>query len=226
MIKAEIDKAISSMNTLILSQRSKMEKFNYTDEEQFHKVNIIDIPSDSIIKDNDELFNTNKENNSHNENIKVQSESKPVVRENKEIKKKIEQNKTILKKDDISKFVYDITTEKLTASSFKYAFRNFGSDLDAKKEYLLKIDPTYFPKIFKTDLDKDTLLDIVRCLKKDVKHGQVVDYLKAIMKINRIKLIIQLIPKKNKGEIFELFDILEKGAYSSEVIPIKDFFLN
>ena len=54
----------------------------------------------------------------------------------------------------------------------------------------------------------------------------VVDYLKAIMKINRIKLIIQLIPKKNKEEIFELFDILEKGAYSSEVIPIKDFFLN
>lgn len=226
MIKAEIDKAISSMNTLILSQRSKMEKFNYTDEEQFHKVNIIDIPSDSIIKDDDALFSTNKENNSLNENSKVQSESKPVARENKEIKKKIEQNKTILKKDDISKFVYDITTEKLTASSFKYAFRNFGSDLDAKKEYLLKIDPTYFPKIFKTDLDKDTLLDIVRCLKKDVKHGQVVDYLKAIMKINRIKLIIQLIPKKNKEEIFELFDILEKGAYSSEVIPIKDFFLN
>ena len=46
------------------------------------------------------------------------------------------------------------------------------------------------------------------------------------MKIPRIKLIVQLIPKKQKSEFFEIFDILEKGDYSSEVIPIKDFFLN
>jgi hypothetical protein len=114
----------------------------------------------------------------------------------------------------------------INASSFKYAFRNLGNDIPAKKDYLLKVNPEFFPQIFKTDLDKDTLLDIVKCLKIVENQGQIIDYLKGISKISRIKLIIQLIPKKQKVELNELFDMLEKGDYGSEVIAIKDFFLN
>lgn len=229
MIKAEIDRAISNMNSVILSQRASMERFNFKDEEHFRKMNIIDLINDSIIKDDDELFSSKQERQEENKeksqpnNTGTQTNA---IKTNQKIQKIVEQNKSILKKEEISKFVYDITTQNLTASSFKYAFRNFGSDITAKKDYLLKIDPNYFSKIFKTDLDKDTFLDIVKCLKLVENHKQVVEYLKGIMKINRIKLIIQLVPKKNKEEIFELFDILEKGNYSSDVIPIKDFFIN
>ena len=52
------------------------------------------------------------------------------------------------------------------------------------------------------------------------------DNIKNIIKIPRIKLIIQLISKKNKSIIFEVLENLEKGDYGSEVITIKDFFNN
>ena len=231
MIKIEIDKAISSMNTLILKERAKMERFDYNDEDKFTKMNIIDIPSVDLLRDEDELMGNKKETNINNNNVNNTNTNKVNTNENvrpiTNTQRKIaEQNKNIFKKEDINKFVYDITTEKLTASSFKYAFRNFGSDITAKRDYLLKIDPKFLQKIFKTDLDKDTLLDIFKCLKNVESHGQIIEYLKGIIKINRIKLIIQLVPRKNKVEMQELFDMLEKGDYSSEVIPIKDFFFN
>ena len=116
--------------------------------------------------------------------------------------------------------------DNISASSFKYAFKNLGNDLNAKKEYLLKINPVNLPRIFKTDLDKDSLLDIFRCFSLFENEYQIIEYIKNIIKIPRIKLIIQLISKKNKSIIFEVLENLEKGDYGSEVITIKDFFNN
>lgn len=112
----------------------------------------------------------------------------------------------------------------ISASSFKYAYKNFGNDTQAKKEYLLKIDPACLPTIFKTDLDKDTLLDMFRCFDLFESEYQVIEYIKNIIKIPRIKLVIQLISKKYKTIIFDVLDNLEKGEYGSEIISIKDFF--
>ena len=116
--------------------------------------------------------------------------------------------------------------DNISASSFKYAFKNFGNDLNAKKGYLLKINPVNFPKIFKTDLDKDSLLDIFRCFNLFENEYQIIEYIKNIIKIPRIKLVIQLISKKYKCIIFDVLENLEKGDYGSEVITIKDFFNN
>ena len=116
--------------------------------------------------------------------------------------------------------------DNISASSFKYAFKNFGNDLNAKKEYLLKINPSNLPKIFKTDLDKDSLLDMFRCFNLFENEYQAIEYIKNIIKIPRIKLIIQLISKKNKNIIFDVLENLEKGDYGAEVINIKDFFNN
>ena len=134
--------------------------------------------------------------------------------------------KKILKKEDIRQFIYDNQMDNISASSFKYAFKNFGNDITAKKDYLLKINPTNLPTIFKTDLDKDSLLDIFRCFNLFEHEYQIVEYLKNIIKIPRIKLVIQLISKKYKNIIFDVLDNLEKGDFGSEVIPIKDFFHN
>lgn len=134
--------------------------------------------------------------------------------------------KKILKKEDIRQFIYDNQMSNISASSFKYAFKNFGNDLTAKKDYLLKINPVNLPTIFKTDLDKDSLLDMFRCFNLFEHQSQVIEYIKNIIKIPRIKLVIQLISKKYKNIIFDVLDNLEKGEYGSEVITIKDFFHN
>ena len=126
----------------------------------------------------------------------------------------------------VRQFIYDNQMDNISASSFKYAFKNFGNDITAKKDYLLKINPTNLPTIFKTDLDKDSLLDIIRCFNLFEHESQIIEYLKNIIKIPRIKLVIQLISKKYKNIIFDVLDNLEKGDYGSEVIPIKDFFHN
>ena len=140
--------------------------------------------------------------------------------------KKNYKEKNILKKEEIKQFIYDTQMDNISASSFKYAFKNFGNDLNAKKEYLLKINPVNLPKIFKTDLDKDSLLDIFRCFNLFENEYQIIEYIKNIIKIPRIKLVIQLISKKYKNIIFEVLENLEKGDYGSEVINIKDFFNN
>ena len=134
--------------------------------------------------------------------------------------------KKIMKTEEIKKFIYDTQMDNISASSFKYAFKNFGNDLTAKKEYLLKINPINLPKIFKTDLDKDSLLDIFRCFNLFENEYQILEYIKNIIKIPRIKLVIQLISKKYKNIIFDVLENLEKGDYGSEVITIKDFFNN
>jgi hypothetical protein len=214
-----------------------MTNFIFNENAQFTKIKINDLPSAKILKDTDNLISVqNKENiNDKNKKGKNENKNKEEEKNNNENNNKDEgynkstknyKEKKILKKEEIKQFIYDTQMDNISASSFKYAFKNLGNDLNAKKEYLLKINPIYFPKIFKTDLDKDILLDIIRCLKMVEEQNQTIEYLKNIMKIPRIKLIVQLIPKKQKSEFFEIFDILEKGDYSSEVIPIKDFFLN
>ena len=42
-----------------------------------------------------------------------------------------------IKKEDLIKFVYDLTSENLTASSFKYAMRNLKNNQSEKEIYLL-----------------------------------------------------------------------------------------
>jgi tetratricopeptide (TPR) repeat protein len=221
MIKTEMDKTISSINTLISRERGKMEKFIYNEDTKFKRIKIIDIKNADVLNDDDSLIIKKEEEENNKENVNKNNNNNI----NKKVNKPIEPKK-ILKKEEIKQFVYDSTLNNINSSSFKYAFRNLGNDINAKKEYLLKINPINLPKIFKTDLDKDSLLDIFRCFQLFENEYQIVEYIKNIIKIPRIKLIIQLISKKYKSIIFEVLENLEKGDYGSEVITIKDFFNN
>ena len=235
-IKKELKNVISKINTLINKERKKMTNFIFNENVEFTKIKINDLPSAKILKDSDNLIsvqnkdvNTNKikknikleeeKNNSNDKNIK--NEQGGNIQGQKKFKEK-----KILKKEEIKQFIYDTQMDNISASSFKYAFKNFGNDLTSKKEYLLKINPSNLPKIFKTDLDKDSLLDMFRCFNLFENEYQIIEYIKNIIKIPRIKLIIQLISKKNKNVIFDVLENLEKGDYGSEVINIKDFFNN
>ena len=232
-IKKELNNVISKINTMINKERKKMTNFIFNENAQFVKVKINDLPSAKILKDSDNLISVQNNNNKKGKNKKKEEEEKnnTIPNDNKKeegynISQKNYKEKKILKKEEIKQFIYDTQMDNISASSFKYAFKNFGNDLNAKKEYLLKINPINLPKIFKTDLDKDSLLDIFRCFKLFENEYQIVEYIKNIIKIPRIKLIIQLISKKHKSIIFEVLENLEKGDYGSEVITIKDFFNN
>ena len=230
-IKKELNNVISKINSTIQKERKKMTAFIFNENAEFIKMKINDLPSSKILRDTDNLISVQiKESNNKNEKQKTNKDNN---KENKtennnsfNVSKKNYEEKKILKKEDIRKFIYDNQMDNISASSFKYAFKNFGNDIAAKKDYLLKINPTKLPTIFKTDLDKDSLLDIFRCFNLFEDEYQVVEYLKNIIKIPRIKLVIQLISKKYKNIILDVLDNLEKGEYGSEVIPIKDFFHN
>ena len=236
-IKKELNNTISKINSLINKERKKMTNFIFNENAQFTKIKINDLPSAKILKDTDNLISVqNKENiNDKNKKGKNEKKNKEEEKNNNENNNKDEgynkstknyKEKKILKKEEIKQFIYDTQMDNISASSFKYAFKNLGNDLNAKKEYLLKINPVNLPRIFKTDLDKDSLLDIFRCFSLFENEYQIIEYIKNIIKIPRIKLIIQLISKKNKSIIFEVLENLEKGDYGSEVITIKDFFNN
>ncbi len=42
-----------------------------------------------------------------------------------------------IKKEELLKFVYDMSSENLNASTFKYAMRNLNNDQKEKEDYLL-----------------------------------------------------------------------------------------
>ncbi len=52
-----------------------------------------------------------------------------------------------INKEELLKFVYDISSQNLTASSIKYALRNLKNDQKEKEEYLL------VKKLFEFDLN-------------------------------------------------------------------------
>ena len=68
--------------------------------------------------------------------IKEKSKEIPKEKENTILNKRPIQTPTI-KKEELLKFVYDMSSEKLTASSFKYAMRNLSNDQKEKEDYLL-----------------------------------------------------------------------------------------
>ena len=237
-VKKELNNVISKINASITKERKKMTNFIFNENAEFTKIKINDLPSAKILKDSDNLIsvqikgqnnkkNNNEENKNNNDQYKkINSNDNKNSGNTFNVSTKKYEEKKILKKEDIRQFIYDNQMDNISASSFKYAFKNFGNDITAKKDYLLKINPTNLPTIFKTDLDKDSLLDIFRCFNLFEHEYQIVEYLKNIIKIPRIKLVIQLISKKYKNIIFDVLDNLEKGDFGSEVIPIKDFFHN
>ena len=242
-IKKELNNVVSKINATITKERKKMTNFIFNENAEFTKIKINDLPSAKILKDTDNLISVqikgqnnknNKNEEEKNNNYDNNKKSSKKIKNNENINdgntynvsKKNYEEKKILKKEDIRQFIYDNQMDNISASSFKYAFKNFGNDITAKKDYLLKINPINLPTIFKTDLDKDSLLDMFRCFNLFEHEYQIVEYLKNIIKIPRIKLVIQLISKKYKNIIFDVLDNLEKGDYGSEVIPIKDFFHN
>lgn len=172
-----IKDSLNEINVIISNQKLKMEKFEYSESTkytklisfEFNKENFNNLECSNIdIRRFLENLNESKDKNingvnqTNNENVKSNSNN---LTNNKTyiINSQVSQN--ILSNEEIRKFVYDLTKENLTSSSFKLAFRNFDDNLKEKEEFLLKVNPGYLPKIFVNDMDKNILIEILNCLK-------------------------------------------------------------
>lgn len=107
-----------------------------------------------------------------------------------------------LKVEDITDFVEELTETKVTASSFRLAFSNLKTSTlkDQKLKFLFSISPSSFPEIFKNDLDKEILKEILECLNYSMpaKQDAVLKYLTQISSINRFSLVIKFLKKDSK----------------------------
>ena len=87
---------------------------------------------------------------------------------------------------------------------------------------LNNVNPQDLPTVFKNDLDKDLLLEILKCLNAILPDKQelVVKYLNYLSLTNRFNLLIKFI--KNKKELFDNMFSKFDDNYESSLITIKD----
>ncbi len=152
-----------------------MENFEYSDNINFIKVKPMDVNIQNFEEQSNvdlrQYLNFQNKSNPNVESKKKGSEVNGEIlnKTNYQSKDKsvipIVNSEKIISCEEIKKFVYDMTKENLTASSFKFAFRNFGENWQEKEEFLLKVNPNYLPQIFLNDIDKNVLIEILNCLK-------------------------------------------------------------
>jgi tetratricopeptide (TPR) repeat protein len=113
LIKDNIEQCVKEMNSVIIKEKKKLERFEYDDKTKFKKIKIYEVSAESfgqIVKPSEKVVSV-------------------------EVITKKPQNKPTISHEEIIKFVYDFTKENLTASSFKYALRNF-KNVSEKTEFL------------------------------------------------------------------------------------------
>ena len=175
------------------------------------------------IEENEPVLN-NQENES--KDVKETKQSKTI-----KSNKTSEIQKVNINEELVLNYVDKMIAENATSSSFRLAFSNLsGKDkLRQRVDFMFKINPDKFPSIFKNDMDKDLLNDILECLNFTLPQDQllVIEYLKQITKINRFSLVNKFIKKDSKvfylvkKSIFDQLDI----KYESSFISLKDQFL-
>jgi tetratricopeptide (TPR) repeat protein len=116
IIEDNIDECIKNINTIITKERNRLGRFEHSDNTNFNKVKI---------------YEMNLEENKGN--LVIGKSEKP--KDEPKITERFKIANVTIKDEDIVKFVYDITKENLTSSSFKYGLRNLKSLLE-KEEYL------------------------------------------------------------------------------------------
>lgn len=189
--------------------------------------NNINNSDNTAYKQINKLNNNNKENLNDNNNNNNNNLSK-LKTTNKVVK---------VKENDLIDIVEDLTFTKkktstdnkqksvISASSFKLAFSNLNKPnmLKQRINFILNnVNPQDLPTVFKNDLDKDLLLEILKCLNAILPDKQelVVKYLNYLSLTNRFNLLIKFI--KNKKELFDNMFSKFDDNYESSLITIKD----
>lgn len=135
-IKIILDKCLSSLNAKIEEEKLKMEKVSDFDDSKAKRIKIKEL----IISNNELQNKENKESSISNKQNEFDKENN--IKNQNKINK--EQFKQILKKDEVINFIYDLTKERLTSSSFKYALRSFKDNNLEKSEFILVNKKLYY----------------------------------------------------------------------------------
>lgn len=180
-----VNNTLSEINSGINNERKKMESFEISENLKMKIIKVHEMNGETldVLKKVDgnisnmslkAYLNKESKENYNLSNGNEKSSRKDEIGQNPKYSSRIQHRTSLptLKTEEMVKFVYDITTENLSASSFKYAFRNFKNNEKEKQEYLLKINPSYIPKIFVNDLDREILNELFVCMKGILDRDQ------------------------------------------------------
>lgn len=173
-----------------------------------------------IINDN---INSTKSNSYLDNNSQ---QTKEIKEENPNKKSSYKRDSSqIIKNEELIKYSKELLSGKITSSSIKLAFSNLSGieKLPMKAQLFFQIEPKNLPDIFKNDLNKEILKEILDCLNYILPEEQekISNFLNYISKINRFFLVVKFINKKLLNEIFGKFD----KSYESSIISIIDRYL-
>lgn len=136
-------------------------------------------------------------------NIEIKENSEEVNKKDQELeyrfsKSKFEEIKEELIIEHVNNIIKDCTSSKL-----KLAFSNLNyhkDKLNLKCHLLLQINHDDIPNIFKNDLDKDILREILECVENILPENVdvIINILSKLMKVSRFSLIIKFIKKQCK----------------------------
>ena len=133
-IREYLENCRIELETNLAKERKNMENFEYSDD-KLKKNTIVEINLEELkSSDQDALILNFFE---QKKNIKSKSNTNNDLLKQEKIQEKIKVANSSVKKEELVDFIYDITTQNLTASSFKFAFRNFKNNDDEKEAYLL-----------------------------------------------------------------------------------------
>lgn len=133
-IREYLENCRIELETNLAKERKNMENFEYSDD-KLKKNTIVEINLEELkSSDQDALVLNFFE---QKKNIKSKSNTNNDLLKQEKIQEKIKVANSSVKKEELVDFIYDITTQNLTASSFKFAFRNLKNNDDEKEAYLL-----------------------------------------------------------------------------------------
>ena len=229
---------IDALSQVEFEKNRVKEKIRKVDNYIFEDDNIKDNPYTSIVDitedDNGTIIEMAQNDNVTQIKEKLKTPQAPIVkiRNENDIKATVEgkssnkQMEITIKKQDLINFVDESTTKNITASSFRLAFSNFrNSELkEQKNNFLLSITPEQIPIIFKNDLDKEILKEILDCIESILPNNQdqLIKILSNLSNTNRFSLIVKFLKKDSLKTIFSKFDL----KYDSLLITIRDKFYN
>lgn len=139
-IKEFVLKAVAEINNTINTEKRRMEDFEYSTKNKFKQISVPEINTENLTSSEKETL---KEYLRKKENLKqnqVTNNSEQKIENTESIPRKSEVRtlvETSIKKEELLEFIYDMTKEKLTSSSFKYALRNFKDSTTEKDDFIM-----------------------------------------------------------------------------------------
>lgn len=114
----------------------------------------------------------------------------------------------------------EIPARPTTSFQFQAHVKGLSNNLSNLYRYLLQITPQIIPSLLKQQLETETLVSVMRCLKTTTDFNLVFDYVQQFSKVRRFDMAVMFMSDGEKHELDSLFTVLKDS------LPDKKFELD